>query len=226
MTEIHRRLRWVKRPGKRAQAPAKSQRSEDRRLTPTLIVMVRAPGVGRGKQRLARELGQAEAWRIQRRLQTQTMKLAHDRRWRTLLCVTPDSAVRARLDVWPGTIPRIAQGGGDLGARMARALKRRRMVAVIGADCPEISRAHVAAAFAALRTRPFAVGPCPDGGFWILAARNGRTAARAMKDVRWSSVHTLDDVLGRLPALPAQLPTLRDVDTAEDWRALHSGVLQ
>lgn len=187
---------------------------------PTLIIMLRAPGVGRGKSRLAAGVGRAEAWRIQRMLQARTLRIAHDRRWRTILCVTPDNAVRAAIDGWPRTMMRVAQGPGDLGARLKRALRGRRHVAVIGADSPQVTRAHIASAFAALKRGAFAIGPCTDGGFWILAARDGDAAAAAMTGVRWSSAHTLDDVLGRLGALPIELATLRDVDTAADWATL------
>lgn len=185
--------------------------------------MLRAPGLGRGKSRLAADLGRTEAWRIQRMLQARTLRIAHDRRWRTILYVTPDSAVRAPMAGWPARMQRIAQGPGDLGARLKRALRGRKDVAVIGTDCPQITRAHVAAAFAALRRAPFAIGPCTDGGFWILAARDGDAAAAAMTGVRWSTRDTLDDVLGRLCALPAELPLLSDVDTAADWARVGDG---
>jgi hypothetical protein len=219
MTEIRRRLRWAKRARKRTRAPAPPAARAPRR-TPTLLIMLRAPGVGRGKSRLAAGVGRAEAWRIQRLLQARTLRIAHDRRWRTILCVTPDSAVRAPISGWPARMERIVQGPGDLGARLSRALRGRKDVAVIGTDCPQLTRGHIAEAFAALKRAAFAIGPCTDGGFWILAARDGDAAAGAMAGVRWSCAQTLDDVLGRLGALPAELATLRDVDTAADLATL------
>jgi glycosyltransferase A (GT-A) superfamily protein (DUF2064 family) len=188
--------------------------------------MARAPRIGAGKQRLAREAGRVEAWRINRALQALTLRIARDPRWRTLLAVTPDGAKRAALPgVWPRATGRIAQGRGDLGARLARALKGRRRVAVIGTDAPELTRALIAQAFRTLTRSAFAIGPARDGGFWILAARHGGAAARALaadgrRQVRWSSPQALDDVLARLPACPAFLPALHDIDTLADWRAL------
>ncbi len=77
-------------------------------------------------------------------------RLARDRRWRTVLAVTPD-AEGLRSRVWPGQIPRAPQGGGDLGRRMARFLRREPgtriapgPVAVVGADLPELRAGHVA----------------------------------------------------------------------------------
>ncbi len=187
---------------------------------PTLIIMAKAPRVGVGKQRLARDIGKTEAWRINRGLHAATLRAARDARWRTLLCVTPDRAVSEVISVWPPSVARVAQGGGDLGVRLARAMAGRRTVAVVGTDCPEISVALIAVAFAALKRAPFALGPAHDGGFWLLAARSGDRAARAMTDVRWSTQHAAADVYANLGAEVAILPTLRDIDTGADLRAV------
>ncbi|HCK83512.1 MAG TPA: hypothetical protein DHW63_03035 [Hyphomonadaceae bacterium] len=190
---------------------------------PTLIVLAKAPRIGVGKTRLAAELGRSEAWRINRALQAHTMRVARDYRWRTLLCVTPDSAVRERFDVWPSGLPRMRQGAGDLGVRLARALAGKRRVAIIGTDCPSLTPAHLVQAFTALKRKPFVLGPTHDGGFWLLAARSGRAAARAMDGVRWSSAHAAADVLRNLGAANvALLPMLRDIDVAADWAAYRS----
>jgi hypothetical protein len=197
---------------------------------PTLIVMARAPRLGQGKTRLARDVGRVEALRINRALHAATMRVALDPRWRTILCVTPDRDVNLVLPrVWPispscgaGGVRQV-QGAGDLGARLARALAGRRHVAVVGTDCPAMTRRHVAAAFRALRRKRFALGLSEDGGFWLLAARDGKAAARPMHSVRWSSVYAAADVLAALGAgNVAVLATLRDVDTLADWLAYRS----
>lgn len=190
-------------------------------MTRTLIVMARTPRVGQGKTRLARDAGKAAAWRINRFLQARTLAVARDRRWRTVLAVTPDRDVTVRLPgVWPAGVLRVAQGGGDLGDRLARAIGAvRGSVAVIGTDCPEITRADIADAFAALRCARVAIGPAADGGFWVLAARRAGDVAGAFAGVRWSGPHTLADVEHRIGAPVARLRTLEDIDTLADWRA-------
>ena len=210
---------WTRIGGARATTPPKAVRVRDGR--PVLAIMARAPRLGQGKSRLAKEIGRAEAWRINRALQALTLARVLDRRWRTVLVVTPDSARTLALpNVWPRGIERAVQGRGDLGVRMARAVRRERRVALIGTDCPGVTRAHISAAFRALKRRAVAIGPTEDGGFWIFAARRGAAAARAFAGVRWSSAHTLSDVLGRLGREPAELATLRDVDHAADRQGL------
>ena len=187
---------------------------------PTLIVMAKAPRLGLGKSRLAKQIGSVEAWRINRALQKLTLHEAIDPRWRTVLCVTPDNAVALDLpNLWPRHVRRAAQGAGDLGERLARAMRWKRRVAVIGVDCPVISRAHIASAFSALKRAPFAIGPAEDGGFWLLAARDGASVARALAHVRWSSRYAAADVIRNLaPRRVARLATLWDVDVAADLK--------
>jgi hypothetical protein len=150
-----------------------------------------------------------------------TLRVARDARWRTLLAVSPDVAVRDQAPgVWPRDVQRIAQGPGDLGARMVRVMRSvAGRVAIIGTDCPAMRRSDIEAAFAALRTASVAIGPAEDGGFWILAARRAAEVVGALGGVRWSSAHAMADVIARLPGSVAMLRALRDVDTLDDWRA-------
>jgi uncharacterized protein len=181
----------------------------------TAIVFARAPRLGAVKRRLAREVGDRAALRFHVATLTRLVRvLTADRRYRTFLAATPDSA-RFRL---PVQVRRIPQGNGDLGARMQRAFQRfpHRHVAIIGSDIPDAGAADVRAAFHALGSAQAAFGPAADGGYWLVAL-SPRRPARPFASVRWSSEHALADTLanftGRRVAL---LRTLRDVDTAAD----------
>ncbi len=84
-----------------------------------LVVMARAPRLGAVKRRLARDLGDLAAWRFYRTTAGRLLrKLGTDPRWQTWLALTPDRAARERRGLWPGRHALIAQGPGDLGARM------------------------------------------------------------------------------------------------------------
>jgi len=180
----------------------------------TVIIFARAPRLG-VKKRLAKGIGAMEALRFYRAQLAATLRAARDRRWRTVLAVTPDHA-RAR---WPRGVARIGQGQGDLGMRMARALARYRRAVLVGSDIPGLSRADLAAAFRALSRADSVFGPAEDGGYWLVG-HGPRRPARPFAAVRWSSEHALADTLanfaGRRVAL---LRRLRDVDTAADYNS-------
>lgn len=183
----------------------------------TVVVFARAPRLGAVKRRLAHDIGDRAALRFHVATLTHLLRgLLAERRFRTVLAVTPDYA-RFRL---PIRVPRLAQRGGDLGVRMHRAFWRhpRTRVAIIGCDIPDAGPDDALAAFRALGAAQAAFGPAADGGYWLVAMAR-RRPRRPFARVRWSTEHALADTLanfsGRRVAL---LRTLRDVDTAADLR--------
>jgi rSAM/selenodomain-associated transferase 1 len=184
-------------------------------MTPVLYVFARAPRLGTVKRRLAAEIGTLAALCWYRAMLARTLRrLGRDRRFRTVLAVTPD---RARVPR-PRGVAVVGQGRGDLGARMGRALDRHRRgrVAVVGADIPDLSADDVARAFRLLRRAPACFGPAGDGGYWLVAV-GGRRPARPFAGVRWSGPHALADTLANFRRHPATLlRRLHDVDHAAD----------
>jgi len=197
-------------------------------LRPTIIVFLRAPYLGTVKRRLAAGTGMMEARRFYSATTEQLLRrIGTDPRWDVQLGVTPDkAAVQGRF--WPAHLKRLAQGHGDLGTRMARALMRfpNRPVVLIGSDIPDLSAAHIDRAFAALGRCDLTFGPARDGGYWLVGAREATMARGLFKNVRWSSAHALADTLANAGTKRVQLlDLLDDIDDAEDlarWRALNS----
>ncbi|MFD2741223.1 TIGR04282 family arsenosugar biosynthesis glycosyltransferase [Sulfitobacter aestuarii] len=196
-------------------------------MRPTLVVMLKEPRPGRVKTRLGRDIGMVEAAWWFRHQSAALLRRIEDPRWRLALAVTPDRAgLQSR--VWPGHLPRWAQGRGDLGARMARMLRRAGSgpVCVIGADIPGIRRYHIAQAFAALGAHDAVFGPAGDGGYWLAGLKHGAPAPRSLfRNVRWSGPHALEDTIASLPGFRiAQVAELHDVDTIDDLSMTTPGV--
>jgi uncharacterized protein len=182
----------------------------------TVIVFARAPRLGTLKRRLARVLGDRAALCFHRATLMALLRgLAADRRFGTVLAMTPD---RAHFTL-PKRVRRIGQGSGDLGRRMHRAFRqfRRGRAAIVGADIPDAGPPDLVAAFRALGAADAAFGPAEDGGYWLVAL-GPRRPTHPFRGVRWSGEHALADTLrnfaGRRVAL---LRVLQDVDTAEDF---------
>ena len=190
-----------------------------------LVVMARAPRLGAVKRRLARDLGDLAAWRFYRMTAGRLLReLSADPRWQTWLALTPDRAARAGRGPWPGRHALIAQGPGDLGARMGRLLRALPPgpVAIVGSDIPDLRPVHVARAFRLLGRHDWVFGPAGDGGYWLIGARRRRAPPRqTFAGVRWSSAHALADTLANLKgARIGFLETLADVDTGADLARL------
>ncbi|MCX7558136.1 TIGR04282 family arsenosugar biosynthesis glycosyltransferase [Sulfitobacter sp. F26204] len=185
----------------------------------TLIVMVKEPRPGRVKTRLGRDLGMTSAAWWFRHQTRWVLRALRDPRWDLVLAVSPDrEGLTSRI--WPGDLPRLPQGGGDLGARMARMLGRvpNGPACLIGADIPEIRRHHVAQAFQALGNHDAVFGPALDGGYWLIGLKHPRRQSKGfLQKVRWSSEYALNDSKASLPDHRiAEIATLRDVDTVDD----------
>jgi len=189
-----------------------------------LVLFVRAPRWGVGKRRLARDIGDAAALRFERAMLGLLLRrLARDRRWRLRLAVTPDHA-RWRARLWPRGIPVAAQGTGDLGTRMRRALAMcpPGPAVLVGSDIPALAAHHIAAAFRLLGRHDLVFGPAADGGFWLVGARRSPHLPPLFGPVRWSGPHALADVLNNLPRRVSVgvAARLEDVDDSLSYHRL------
>lgn len=191
-------------------------------LTNTLIVFAKPNRIGVSKTRLAKDLGRVPAQRINRLITSKVTHSVVDPRWQTALSVAPDLATESRQPLWPTAVPRLPQGGGDLGDRLTRAfeLAPQGNVLFVGTDMPDLSRHDIWRAIKTLRRAPCVIGPAEDGGFWLIGLRKRTSSKPPFSHVRWSSADTLKDVERNLgQEKPNYLETRRDIDDGADWEA-------
>jgi uncharacterized protein len=190
-----------------------------------LVLFVRAPMLGQGKRRLAKDIGDLAAVRFERRMIARLLRrLGADRRWNLRVAVTPDRAFR-RARHWRRGVEVFGQGRGDLGERMRRAIAAvpRGPVVLVGSDIPKLRSRHVAAAFRLLGAHDLVFGPAADGGFWLVGARRRSRLPPLFEKVRWSSPHALADTLARVPGRVTVgfVESLEDVDDGDSHRRLN-----
>lgn len=189
-----------------------------------LVLFARAPQRGRGKRRLASEIGDLGAVRFERLMMARLLRrLSRDRRWQLRIAIAPDRACRHARH-WRAGVDVFGQGAGDLGRRMRRALAAcpPGPVVLVGSDIPELAGRHVAAAFRLLGGHDMVFGPATDGGFWLVGLRRRRQPRGLFEGVRWSGPHALADTLGGLPRRTRVgfVDTLEDVDDADAYNRL------
>jgi rSAM/selenodomain-associated transferase 1 len=187
-----------------------------------LVIFAKVPILGTVKSRLAADIGFVEATRWYRTNCARLVrKLAADERWQVFIAVSPD--VAAANKSWPGIfplgVPRIAQGEGSLGERMARILNELGPgpVAIVGSDIPSIGPRQIGQTFRALGKAEVVLGPSSDGGYWLIGKRGGVAPKISLAHIRWSTKHTLDDTLNAFVGRRVELlDTLNDVDHASN----------
>ena len=195
-----------------------------------LVIFAKSPEMGRVKTRLARDVGLVTATAWYRTTSRRVIAdLSRDPRWDTYLAVAPDQAsgsYKNWQDIWPETVMRVPQGGGDLGTRLEAVFRwfPPGPILIVGSDIPGLTSGHVASAFKALGHSDAVLGPCQDGGYWGIGLRRLRAETDLFQDVRWSTSDTYSDTLKALqPRRIQSLETLIDVDTGSDL-ALASAV--
>jgi rSAM/selenodomain-associated transferase 1 len=181
----------------------------------TVVVFARAPRLGTVKRRLAKDIGHRAALRFHRATLIRLLRgLVRDRRFRTVLALTPDGA----KDRLPVRVARLGQGRGDIGTRMDAACRcfRRGKVAIVGSDIPDANAADVYAAFRGLGRHDAMFGPAEDGGYWLVAM-GPRRPSQPFVNARWSTHHALVDTLRNFGGFRVgRCRVLRDVDAACD----------
>jgi len=188
-----------------------------------LVILLKAPRVGWVKTRLAAAIGHPGATAVYRRLAACVFRNLCE--WPCVeLRHAPDDA-GGELRDWQRPGWTLApQGDGDLGDRLARAFAEHfqagaRKVVILGADCPDVNLADVAAAVEALETADVVLGPALDGGYWLVGLREPQPDL--FRDIAWSTgqVRVQTEIRAAQAGLSlARLRTLSDVDTEEDWR--------
>jgi len=116
-----------------------------------------------------------------------------------------------------------AQGGGDLGARMARLLERGLATGLptilVGTDSPDLPPATVECAFAALGRVDAVLVPARDGGYVLIGA--SRPLAGLFEiDAPWSSARVFAATCEALRREGCAFETLRTWEDVDDAAAL------
>jgi rSAM/selenodomain-associated transferase 1 len=193
-----------------------------------LIVFAREPVPGQTKTRLAGELGPEGAARLQGALALDLCeRLAAHFDMTVAVDANPGSAYFQDLATRTGA-KLVAQGPGDLGDRMARALEMCLRAGdpatlLIGTDLPALPEGHLVAAAEQLKTHPLVLGPAADGGYYAVGAARAAlarwddVAGRLFTGIEWGGSTVLHDTLARAGDLDVALaPAWYDVDDPRD----------
>ncbi|NRB46227.1 MAG: glycosyltransferase [Saprospiraceae bacterium] len=185
-----------------------------------LIIFVRNPELGKVKTRLAQTLGDQRALDIYLALLQHTREIAE--RIDTDRLVFYSHFIDMEDD-WSNTaFEKFLQISGDLGDKIhsgfEKAFEKHSKVLIIGSDCASLTEAIVEEGFKALETHDFVLGPALDGGYYLLGMN--QFSPSLFEDIPWSTDQVAALSLDKMKALGGSchlLPTLSDIDYAEDW---------
>jgi uncharacterized protein len=188
-----------------------------------LIIFVKAPRPGHVKTRLAETIGaQAACDAYLDFVATVVGNLGALQN--VQLRFSPDDAL-SEIRQWlrPGWTA-APQGDGDLKQRLTSAFREAfsagvERVAIIGSDCPDITRDDIESAWSALGDHDVVLGQAEDGGYWLIGLRGEQPSL--FQNIAWSTNVVLEETLARAKTANLKTKLLRqlsDIDTAEDLR--------
>lgn len=203
--------------------------------SPDLVILfTRYPRAGKCKTRLIPALGTEGAIRIHQRLVAHILQELRCcvQRDNTTLQIHYDGGSLAEMQRWLGkSYTYIQQKGEDLGQRMSRALTqaldRGRNVILLGSDCPAVTSSLLQDALDSLQKHDMVLGPAHDGGYYLIGLKrevDSSCCHKLFSHIPWSTALVLAETLQRAEKLNLNLhtlPTLHDIDRAEDLRHFH-----
>ena len=189
--------------------------------TPRILMFLKAPQPGKVKTRLAAEIGDQAAVSVYRQLVENQLNHLPPH-WELVMHFAPADAAPA-MRHWLGDRNWVPQGDGDLGDRMAAAVRQAfddgpGPVFCIGADCPALGPDLLYEAARHLQEDEDVVfGPAADGGYYLLGVQ--RFEAALFTGIPWSTSETLAVSMAGARAAgmtPHLLAEHFDVDTRAD----------
>ena len=190
-----------------------------------LILFTRYPEAGKTKTRLIPYLGAERAAHLQRQMTEHIVATTRPLRVKGSLSMEVHFSGGAleQMQDWLGAeLTYRPQCEGDLGYRLQAAIADGfRMgwerIAIIGADCPEISPHHLEQTFHQLESHDVVLGPAQDGGYYLVGV--SRVCAELFQGIAWGTGQVFEQTVAiakRLNLSLTTLETLRDVDRPED----------
>lgn len=181
-----------------------------------LIIFVKNPVEGQVKTRLAKTIGNSAAVAVYKQLLQHTFSITEN------LAVTKFVFYGDFIndnDLWLNNIyQKQLQQGFDLGERMKNAFDAvlnsgYDKAIIIGSDCYELTQQILEEAFDELIISDAVIGPCNDGGYYLLGTK--QLIPELFDNIQWSTDEVLPATKKVLQDLQLQfelLPTLNDVD--------------
>jgi rSAM/selenodomain-associated transferase 1 len=200
-------------------------------LPPAVAVMTKVPGVTVVKSRLHESLGEERATALYRCFLLDRLDaIATLRDISGAVAFTPPEAEALMRTLAPPALRLVPQRGADLGERLSTILTElldggHAGAIAVDSDSPTLPMAYVAEAATVLSgaKADVVLGPCDDGGYYLVGLRSPQPAL--FEGIPWStdavSAMTLEKACSRGLSIHV-LPQWFDVDTEADLRRLHA----
>ena len=188
-----------------------------------IAVMAKQPEPGKVKTRLCPPLTPEQAADLSEAFFLDTVSLVSGiEKTDIFVAYDPDTALDFFSRMTPAFVKFVAQGQGDLGARLSGISRKvfshgYRKLVILASDTPHLPRDCIRLAFARLDDTDIVLGPCDDGGYYLIGSSS--PALGLFEGIPWSTSRVLDLTIGRAREAGMTcelLPSCYDIDKWDD----------
>ena len=194
-----------------------------------LVVFVKAPETGNVKTRLQAGLGRDKTIKVYKSFIQQVLETCNRVKGvdQFLACAPSDEYPFLKSMARRFKIETFNQRGKDLGRRIVNGFndcfrQGYRDVVIIGSDSPTIPHEYISLAFRRLNEHGFVIGPCCDGGMYLVGVRE-KVNPKVFEGVPWDTSDVLNTIIKKCLRLKVDftlLPFWYDVDDLRDYQFL------
>jgi uncharacterized protein len=189
-----------------------------------ILVFVRAPEKGKVKTRLANVIGNDAAFRLYMSFVEDELDMLRTLFFDVIICFHPHTE-RESVENWLNhDFDLMAQHGDNLGQRMDNAFEEvfsrgYQQALLIGSDLPNLPSSIILDAFDHLIHYDSVIGPCEDGGYYLIGFCANTYYREIFMHIDWGSVRVCEQTLSWFHKKSLNYQTLtkwRDIDDHED----------
>lgn len=190
------------------------------------ILMVKYPGIGKVKSRLARHIGDTYALDLYKLFVRDIISTVEKENINLQIAYTPVNQL-PQFKKWLGhNHAYLPQVGDTLGDRLISVFKEAfaggmEFAIAIGSDIPDLPGNIISEALEKLREFDIVIGPCPDGGYYLVGFQAGTFTEKIFHIDEWSTSNVLNDTIKKIKETGLnyhELPFWTDIDEIDDLK--------
>jgi rSAM/selenodomain-associated transferase 1 len=196
----------------------------NRKIKNGVILFIKSPEIGKVKSRLSASIDKKTVVKIYKLFVQDILKKLEEIPYEKIICYSPKNA-NHDIKKWLGSnYIYIPQNGSNLGERLKNSFVEGfqsgflKLIA-IGSDSPDLKLDYFIDAFKNLDAYDTVIGPCVDGGYYLIGFSKNSYYPKVFEDIPWSTEKVYERSIESIEKANLKvytLPIWQDVDTIED----------
>jgi rSAM/selenodomain-associated transferase 1 len=189
-----------------------------------ILLFVKYPEIGKVKSRLSASISKKKVAKIYSFFVEDILERLKETPYETIICYHPEESIN-KFKKWLGPdYSYMPQKGNNLGERLKKGFEKgfqqgfTKLIA-LGSDSPDLYISIIDEAFENLDEFDTIIGPCEDGGYYLIGFSKQSFFPEVFDKIPWSSENVFERSIKALSKANQKvfiLPLWNDIDTIDD----------